>query len=377
MTHVPPTPPEREAGEELMESNFVETRGGVRMHYLQQGTGFPVIMLHGFPETSYQWRHQIPVLAEEHAVFAVDTRGFGKTDKPRIRVNRDMLARDIINFMEAVGIERAHLVGHDWGGIIGFKAVIDYQDRFERVAFIDTLLTTWIPWGFHGYWFKDEPRPEQFFAEHHEEFIDSIFAGKPDSYPGWPVSGFGAGAPLSEEQLQARAVTRNRWADDEAAEHYRRAFADPGVHFHAIEYYRHALPFHIVHPDPAAPNGERYEPLSEMQVAEMWNTPGGLTQNSTWKNHYMDYGPEDRHKRFPRPALYIYSPFLVPQAWPEGPSGRQPADDYIPAGNPYADQFSRYFPDLRCRGVPVGHFIQEEAPEVTTATLVKFFAGAI
>ena len=192
-----------------MQSQFIQTRD-LRMHYLQQGTGFPIIMVHGFPETSFQWRHQLPALAETNAVFALDTRGFGQTDKPRIRVNRDMLARDVINFMDALGIERAHLVGHDWGGIIGFKAVIDYQERFERVAFIDTLLTTWIPWGFHGCWFKDEPRPEEFFAAHHEEFIQSIFAGKQPSYAGWPYSGFGGGAPLTDDQLRARAATRSR-----------------------------------------------------------------------------------------------------------------------------------------------------------------------
>ena len=106
-------------------------------------------------------------------------------------------------------------------------------------------------------------------------------------------------------------------------------------------------------------------------------TPARWLDPATARRLGIAHVPEDRHKRYPRPALYIYSPFLVPQAWPEGAAGRQPSDDYIPTGNPYAEQFSRYFPDLRCRGIPVGHFIQEEAPERTTGILQQFFAGAI
>ena len=104
-------------------SEFVQT-SDLRMHYLQQGTGDPVVLIHGFPETSYEWRHQIPVLAEHYAVFAPDTRGMGQTDKPDIRVSRRLLAQDIANFMDALGLERAAVVGHDWGGIIAFKFAI-------------------------------------------------------------------------------------------------------------------------------------------------------------------------------------------------------------------------------------------------------------
>ena len=60
-------------------------------------------------------------------------------------------------------------MGHDWGGIVAFKAAIDFPDRFTRLALIDTLVSVWIPWGIHGYWFKCEPRAEQFMAEHGSE----------------------------------------------------------------------------------------------------------------------------------------------------------------------------------------------------------------
>lgn len=97
----------------MLSGHLVQT-ADLKMHYLQRGTGDPVVLIHGFPETSYSWRHQLAALSEHYAVFAPDTRGFGQTDKPGTRVTRQILAQDVINFMDALGIERAAIVGHDW-----------------------------------------------------------------------------------------------------------------------------------------------------------------------------------------------------------------------------------------------------------------------
>lgn len=70
-----------------MQSNFVQTPD-LRMHYLQQDTGDPVIFIHGFPETSHEWRHQLAALSSQYACFAPDTRGYGQTDKPGNCVTR-------------------------------------------------------------------------------------------------------------------------------------------------------------------------------------------------------------------------------------------------------------------------------------------------
>ena len=58
------------------------TANGIRQHYLDAGQGAPVVLLHGFPETSFAWRFQVPVLAEHYRVIAPDLRGYGETDKP-------------------------------------------------------------------------------------------------------------------------------------------------------------------------------------------------------------------------------------------------------------------------------------------------------
>ena len=146
-----------------MDSHYVQTRD-LRMHYLQQGTGEPVIFIHGFPETSYEWRHQFAAFAGQYACFAPDLRGFGATEKPGVRVSRQLLAQDIVNFMDALGIERAAVVAHDWGGIVAFKLAIDWPERVTRLALLDTLCTVWAPGAVHGYWFKAAPYPEEFFA---------------------------------------------------------------------------------------------------------------------------------------------------------------------------------------------------------------------
>lgn len=341
-----------------MNSAFVQTRD-LRMHYLQAGTGEPVILVHGFPETSYEWRKQFPALAEHYAVFAPDTRGFGLTDKPDIRVSRALLAGDIINFMDALGIERAAVVGHDWGGIIAFKLAIDHPERVNRLALLDTLCTVWAPRAVHGYWFKARGLAEEFFARHYRGFIETIFAGgASEVLPGRPASPWGPG----------RAGV-NTWATDEDIAHYTAAFADPASHRHAIFYYRYALPFHRVFPDETATHGERFQSLDEAEVAAMWLHPDGMEQHPLHAE-YMDYGPEDRNRRFEAPALWMPGNYLGAAAT------RTPADTFVaPHGNPFVDQFSRYFPNLQVQRVAAGHFFPEEAPEVTNTALLRFLAG--
>ena len=346
-----------------MQSLSVQTTD-LRMQYLQEGTGEPVIFIHGFPETSYEWRKQFPALAGDYALFAPDTRGFGGTDKPGARVTRSLLVQDIVNFMDALEIERAAVVAHDWGGIIAFKLAIDWPERVTCLAMLDSLCTVWAPAGAHGYWFKAEPLPEEFFAAHHRGFIESIFRG--GSEPPLP------GRPQSPWPSQRPDTGASRWATDADIEHYANAFADPMSHWHAISYYRYGLPFHRVIADSAAPRGERYEFLRELAVAEMWRHPDGLEKHPLYSES-MDYGPEDRHKTFEAPVLWMFGQYMAPRIG-TATGGHEHA---IPSGNPFVDQFSRYFPDLRVRRVNAGHFFPEEAPEVTNEALQGFLAGVI
>lgn len=328
---------------------------GLRIHYLQAGTGVPVVLLHGFPQTSHQWRHQLRSLsAAGFACFAPDNRGFGATDKPDVRISRGLLARDVVRFMDAVGLESAHLVTHDWGGIIGFKVLADHPDRVRSIALLDTLCTVWHPRAQHGYWFKAEGLAEEFFAAHHRAFVEVLFGGRDGAdLPGPPAS------PWS---LPGGAGARPGWIDAAALDHYRDAFADPASHRAAIQYYRYALPFHRMN----GPDGETPSVRSEREIAELWLHPEGLAAHPH-AAHYYDFAPEDRSTRFHRPALWAVSNYLA-RPRPAEPTSRPPQR----SGNPFTEQFPRSFTDLRVHTIAAGHFLPEEAADEISSLLVPF-----
>jgi pimeloyl-ACP methyl ester carboxylesterase len=118
-----------------VEHRFVETNG-IRMHIVEQGGGPLVLLLHGFPESWYSWRHQLPALAEAgyHAV-APDQRGYGQTDRPEAidRYTVMHLVGDLVGLLDALGEESAVVAGHDWGAPIAWHAALLRPDRFRAV----------------------------------------------------------------------------------------------------------------------------------------------------------------------------------------------------------------------------------------------------
>jgi epoxide hydrolase 4 len=107
---------------------------GIRMHYVMQGEGPLVVLLHGFPEFWYSWRFQIPFLAEHgYQVVAPDLRGYNDTDKPRRGYDVRTLTRDIEGLVKGLGHEHATIVGHDWGGILAWIFALRYPQMTERL----------------------------------------------------------------------------------------------------------------------------------------------------------------------------------------------------------------------------------------------------
>jgi hypothetical protein len=90
--------------------HYTISANGIRQHYRYAGSGPPVILLHGFPETGYAWRFQIPELARRYRVIAPDLRGYGDTDKPSTGYDKRTMANDIVRLAEALGIGRFVLV---------------------------------------------------------------------------------------------------------------------------------------------------------------------------------------------------------------------------------------------------------------------------
>ena len=83
---------------------------GIRQHYLEAGSGPPVVLLHGFPETSYAWRYQIPPLSRHYRVIAPDLRGYGETDKPASGYDKRTMAQDLVALSDKHNKEKARRV---------------------------------------------------------------------------------------------------------------------------------------------------------------------------------------------------------------------------------------------------------------------------
>jgi pimeloyl-ACP methyl ester carboxylesterase len=114
--------------------------GGVRLYWTEAGSGAPVILLHGFPESSRAWRRQLPALAAAgFRAIAPDMRGYGRSDKPRgiqaYAVER--LVEDVVGLVRAAGAERVRLVGHDWGGVVAWYVAMWHPEIVERLVIIN------------------------------------------------------------------------------------------------------------------------------------------------------------------------------------------------------------------------------------------------
>jgi pimeloyl-ACP methyl ester carboxylesterase len=113
---------------------------GVDLHYAEAGGGEDVVLcLHGWPQHWYEWRHLMPALADRHRVLALDQRGFGWSEAPAGGYGKEELASDVLAFLDALGLERVKLVGHDWGAWIGFLLCLREPRRFERYLALNIL----------------------------------------------------------------------------------------------------------------------------------------------------------------------------------------------------------------------------------------------
>lgn len=98
---------------------------GIRMHYVEAGSGETVLFLHGFPEFWYSWRHQLAALAPQYRVVAPDLRGYNETESAE-PYDTDTLQEDVLALIRHLGEERVHLVGHDWGGAVAWLVAIHH-----------------------------------------------------------------------------------------------------------------------------------------------------------------------------------------------------------------------------------------------------------
>jgi pimeloyl-ACP methyl ester carboxylesterase len=203
---------------------FVETNN-IRLHSVTQGQGELVILLHGFPEFWYAWRYQIPALARHFKVVVPDLRGYNDSDKPESGYDLDTLCADIQGLIQRLGYAKAHIVGHDWGGVIAWHLAQKFPHCLNRLAVLNA------------------PPPHRFIQELMSNLDQArrswfVFAFQVPGLPEWLIqqnlTEFVKGA------LREHAIRKGAFSAEET-EIYQAALAKPGVLRAAMSYYRQLL----------------------------------------------------------------------------------------------------------------------------------------
>jgi pimeloyl-ACP methyl ester carboxylesterase len=106
---------------------------GIRMHYVEAGAGETVLFLHGFPENWYSWRQQLEAFAPEYHVVAPDMRGYNETENQG-PYDTGTLQQDVLELIDSLGVERVHLVAHDWGAAVAWLFAMNHGDRLKSLT---------------------------------------------------------------------------------------------------------------------------------------------------------------------------------------------------------------------------------------------------
>lgn len=204
--------------------HFVTTNQ-IRLHCVSQGEGELVVLLHGFPEFWYSWRHQIPTLAQHFRVVVPDLRGYNDSDKPSSGYDLDTLAADIQGLVQALGYKSAHVVGHDWGGVIAWHFAQRFPQSLNRLAILNA------------------PHPHRFLQELASN-VDQlrrswyVLAFQVPTLPEWLIQQ--NLQTLLKTLLQEHAVRKGAFTTKDT-EIYQAALEKPGVLTAALSYYRQLL----------------------------------------------------------------------------------------------------------------------------------------
>jgi pimeloyl-ACP methyl ester carboxylesterase len=115
------------------------SEGGVKIHYASLGKGPLIVMIHGFPDFWYSWRHQMAALSSGYQVVAIDQRGYNLSDKPKGGEHYDMrlLVADVAAVIKHLGRERATVVGHDWGGVVAWQVAMHLPQMVDNLIILN------------------------------------------------------------------------------------------------------------------------------------------------------------------------------------------------------------------------------------------------
>jgi len=188
---------------------------GIQMHYVIGGHGYPVVLLHGWPETWYAWHKVMPALAKNYTVIAPDLRGLGDSSKPATGYDGKTLAEDIHQLVTKLGFKTIFLVGHDWGTQVAYSYAAVHPTEVKRLAVMELTIPGFAPPG----------RPPLWWGIFHQtpDIPEALVQGKELIYLSWF---------LHNLPFNPAAITQ---ADiNEYVSHY----SAPGAMRAGFEYYR-------------------------------------------------------------------------------------------------------------------------------------------
>lgn len=129
----------------LFQSHYKEIEG-LKIHYVDEGSGEPIIFLHGIPTWSYLWRNVIPVISQKYRCIAPDLIGMGLSDKPDIQYTVFDHIHFMTQFLDSLDFEKLTLVMHGWGSVIGFHYAMQHEKRIKGLAFLEAHIRPVTHW---------------------------------------------------------------------------------------------------------------------------------------------------------------------------------------------------------------------------------------
>ncbi len=224
---------------------------GINIHYRECGNGPAMVLLHGWPQTSYAWRKVLPKLAPHYRCIAPDLRGLGATDKPVSGYDIRTIATDIHEMIDALGLENVYLVGTDWGGLATRRYALDWPGTLDRVFIIDivphdqmfaNLSPSMARGAWHFFWNAVPDLPEQLVALDVRLFLQGFF----------------------------RPKYHNPADMEEALDEYVRAYSKPGALRAGFAYYK------AMFDENPAIDAENPKEKIEEKVRLIWGNSGGM-----------------------------------------------------------------------------------------------------
>ncbi len=186
---------------EGFEEQRVEVEAGVELHVRTAGSGTPVVLLHGYPQSGLCWHRVAPAIAERHAVVVPDLRGYGRSSTPsdddeHTVYSKRRMAADVVTVMRALGHDRFAVVGHDRGGRVAYRTALDHPEHVERLCTLDIVPTIEqfevlassrraAVFGFHWYFLAvASPLPEELIGARPQLYLEQVMGKWSGSVPG-------------------------------------------------------------------------------------------------------------------------------------------------------------------------------------------------